>query len=1329
MKNIFRNFSIIVIVTLISFSCTSQNPNQYGSISETNLVIKESKELGTISVYRADGKLPILTQNAKAGHRPYIHPIIAPDGKGPITEYSPGHHKHQTGLYWGLTRINGNNDLIPDDSLTSWFYGREFRYYKKPDGSWGKAPRPIEKQELIAKAMGRDYFHNYGPDYWQLDSAVVVDSIGEKVSWQTVYNMLDENGETIMVETQKWSMRLIEGEYILDLEWRGSAITDITINEFDYGGMFLRMPWKEGVRAEVINASRHRDSQAEGKKSMWLDIGMQVEGRDDLAHIAIFDHPLNTDAPTSWRVDGQFGVGPARSIDGDWSIEKGTTESINYQLRVFTGELNDLELTNQWVEWGGNPYPYATQLWRQAQEEGRKEKFLEPNEAVDAMTTIEGFKVNAWASEPMITQPMAFCWDDRGRMWIAENRDYESRGDGFSNSGDSKILILEDSDNDGQADNMKVFAEGIAFPAAIAVGFDGVYVGAPPNLLFIPDKDGDDKGDMEDIEILLTGWGIRDRHETINSLHWGPDGWLYGCEGFATPSVVRKPNGKGKLYGHKDPFPEDLLEADGVDINGGVFRYHPTKKIFEVVAHGFSNPWGIDYDSKGQLFISACVIPHLFHVIPGGIYHRQGGQHFNPYVYGDIRTIVDHRHRSAHGGARVYQSDAFPEEHHGRIFMANIHEHAILSDNLEKKGSGFVASHADDFMYANNAQFVGFSMEVGPEGGLYVLDWHDGSICGNEVMHKETGRVFRMLPEQSLAENWKGRYSDLNKMTDLELAELQLSKSDWHSRRARIILQARASKRQIDQDALKKLQDIFNRNSNADYRLRGMWSLHITGGFTEDDLIKSLKDRDEYVRAWAVQMIAEDKNPSDKALNKFLSMAKKDRSAVVRMYIAAAFQRIDEEKRWPIAEALMGNEKDNDDHNIPKFIWFAFEPLVTSDPVRAIEFAKKSKINLVSEYIARRLVDADELDVLASGIQSRSSGRLSMMKGMLDGMEGLSDLEPPKNWDKVYASLKEDDGVAKMATEIAQQFGDIEATMQLISILNNEDESIKAKNSAIRSLANKQHPILIDLIPELIEVKGLRKEAIRAMAAYHTTWDSGNLGGLMMEKYNDFDSSEKLEVVQAMASRQIYARFLSWGLQKGSLSKKDIPAYTARQLRRVLGSGFLEVWGPLQKETSENMASMEKYKTLLTSEKISTANPGKGRYIYDGLCGACHVMYGEGGILGPELTGADRTNIDYLLNNVMDPSGIIQDDYKMVMITTRDGRTYAGNIANENDRSITLRVVGQDAVVISKSSIQSMDNSELSMMPEAMLDDMSTTQILDLFSYLMSQRQVEPIVH
>ena len=230
-----------------------------------------------------------------------------------------------------------------------------------------------------------------------------------------------------------------------------------------------------------------------------------------------------------------------------------------------------------------------------------------------------------------------------------------------------------------------------------------------------------------------------------------------------------------------------------------------------------------------------------------------------------------------------------------------------------------------------------------------------------------------------------------------------------------------------------------------------------------------------------------------------------------------------------------------------------------------------------------------------------------------------------------------------------------------------------------------------------------------------------------MENYASYNTAEKLEIVQAMSSRSLYGYYLTEALKREAIPKRDVPAYTARQLRRVVGSGFLEVWGPLSKESSENLVAMEKYKTLLNPQNVSKADPNKGRYLFDGLCGSCHKMYDSGGILGPELTGANRTDIDYLLNNVMDPSGIIQDDYKMVMITTRDGRTYAGNIANQNKRSIVLRVVGQDAVVISKSDIQSSDNSELSMMPEGMLEDMSESEVLDLFSYLMlSTSQVEP---
>ena len=675
--------------------------------TQSNLLIRQDQKAGTLSIYRAGRRDAILTQNARPDERPYVHPIAAPDGKGVVTEFSPEHHKHQTGLYWGFTRVNG-----------------------------------------------RDFFHNPGGDYWRRVSTTITTPSGQEVRWQTVYDLLDDAKNTLLTETARWSMREENGRFVLDLEWRGEARTDLTIGKYDYGGLFLRMPWRQGIRGEVVNAARQRNERAEGQRAMWIDVGMQVEGRDDLAHVAIFDHPDNSGYPQAWRVDGQLGVGSARTRAADWTIKKGETEVVRHRFIVYTGTLNDIEMTAAWSTYGGNRS--TSVLWTIAQREGREERFLTPDQAVSAMTMVPGYSVNAWAAEPMIVQPMAFCWDDRGRLWVAENLDYETRGRGFSNAGNSRILILEDTNRDGVADSRKVFMEGIVFPSAIAVGFDGVFVGAPPNLLFVPDRDGDDKADMADIEVRLTGWGIRDRHEVVNSLHWGPDGWLYGLQGLFTSSKIRKPAGKGRLFKPGEPFPEDILEGDGVEINGGVWRYHPTKDRFEVVAHGFSNPWGIDYDAKGQLLISACVIPHLWHVIPGGVYQRQGGQHFNPYVYGDIQTIADHRHRSAHGGARVYQSDAFPDSQQGRLFMANIHEHAVLSDVLTRKGSGFTARHGEDFLLANNAQWVGFSLEIGPEGALYVLDWHDADICGADVLNKETGRIFRIMPKQSAAERVAG---------------------------------------------------------------------------------------------------------------------------------------------------------------------------------------------------------------------------------------------------------------------------------------------------------------------------------------------------------------------------------------------------------------------------------------------------------------------------------------------------------------------------------------------------------------------------------------------
>ena len=199
---------------------------------------------------------------------------------------------------------------------------------------------------------------------------------------------------------------------------------------------------------------------------------------------------------------------------------------------------------------------------------------------------------------------------------------------------------------------------------------------------------------------------------------------------------------------------------------------------------------------------------------------------------------------------------------------------------------------------------------------------------------------------------------------------------------------------------------------------------------------------------------------------------------------------------------------------------------------------------------------------------------------------------------------------------------------------------------------------------------------------------------------------------------------LAEAIKSEKIPKRDIPSYTARQLRRVVGSGFLEIWEPLQKENLENLRAIEYYKEWLTTERIASGDLLKGKQGFQTLCVSCHNLYGNGGNIGPELIGANRTDVAYLLSNIMVPSGLVQDDYNLVTLTTTDGRTYLGNVINENMRNLTLRIIGQEPVVISKSSIQSRDVSELSMMPEGLLDHLSENEIIDLFSYLMSAEDV-----
>jgi putative heme-binding domain-containing protein len=303
--------------------------------------------------------------------------------------------------------------------------------------------------------------------------------------------------------------------------------------------------------------------------------------------------------------------------------------------------------------------------------------------------------------------------------------------------------------------------------------------------------------------------------------------------------------------------------------------------------------------------------------------------------------------------------------------------------------------------------------------------------------------------------------------------------------------------------------------------------------------------------------------------------------------------------------------------------------------------------------------------------------------------------------------------VSQLVLVVSQQFGDTEAALKFLSVLKNKNAPTEQRRQALQAIANRQRKELVTELPLLLNEPAMRIDAIRAIAAY----DHEPFGKLLLEKYNQFNSSEKLQAIQTMASRPRYGWLLTQALKKELVPKADVPAYAARQLLRVVGSGFMEVWGPVEQSNIDERAYI-KYKKLLTDKAISTANPAKGRTVFLQTCGPCHKLNGEGGEVGPDLTGSNRRNVDYLLGNIMDPGAEIQDDYKMVVITTRDGRTYAGNIVAENDRQLTMRVVGKEPFVIIKSSIQSREGTSVSMMPPGLFNRLSDADILALVAYL-----------
>jgi len=582
-----------------------------------------------------------------------------------------------------------------------------------------------------------------------------------------------------------------------------------------------------------------------------------------------------------------------------------------------------------------------------------KDKPISPEAALRKMTLPPGFSASLFAGEPDVMQPIAFDFDDRGRLWVVECFSYPD----WKNANRDRMLIFTDTDGDGRFDERKVFFDRGHRLSGITVGFGGVWVTSTPELLFIPDQDGDDIPDGPPVA-HLDGFTLQAGHNLVNGLAWGPDGWLYGRHGITASSLVGRPGS---------------AEAERIKLNCSIWRYHPITHAFEVVANGTTNPWGLDWDENGQAFFSNNVIGHLWHLIPGAHYQRMFGEDFNPYLYGLMGSCSDHKHFAgsdwtksrggqgehgqlggghSHAGAMIYQGENWPQEFRHRILMANTHGNRLLYDELQRSGSGYVGKHGDSLLMANDPWFRAVSIHAGPDGGVFVSDWNDIGEChDNDGSYRSSGRIYKIVHGQPASRP----PFDLKRATDLELARMQTDGNEWFVRHARRLLEERAAAGKLSEEARNHLRKVVAEDSQVPHQLRGIWALHAIGSLPETELLKLTDHSSEYVRWWAVQLLVENKNPSGETLKKFVSLAQSDRSAMVRLSLASALQRIPFKERWAIARELLQHHEDSGDKDLPLMVWYGIEPLVPMQPERAVQLAADAKIELVREYVARRI--------------------------------------------------------------------------------------------------------------------------------------------------------------------------------------------------------------------------------------------------------------------------------------------------------------------------------------------------------------------------------------
>ncbi|MBG86709.1 MAG: dehydrogenase [Verrucomicrobiales bacterium] len=959
-----------------------------------------------------------------------------------------------------------------------------------------------------------------------------------------------------------------------------------------------------------------------------------------------------------------------------------------------------------------------------------------PLDTLEKFQVNDDFEMEIVASEPTIRQPLYINWDHRGRMWVIQYLQYPFpaglkviKYDQWLRAifdkvpaappnhvkGADKITVLEDTDGDGDFDTSKDVITGLNIATAVTIGRGGIWVLNPPYLLFYPDADGDDVPDR-DPEVHLSGFGLEDTHSVANSMRWGPDGWIYGANGSTTTGTVSSEATKN------------------VHFKGQcIWRYHPGTKIFEIYAEGGGNTFSVEIDAQGRVFSGTNHgKTRGMHYAQGGYGEKNWGKHgplTNPYAFG----YYDHMRHEGFSERfsqtfSIYDGGAFPAKYRHAVVAANALHNRVIASKLIADTSTFRTVDFPPLVLTSDRWFRPVDCKVGPDGAVYLADWYDSRLTHvdpRDNWHKSSGRIYRLKAKGAKPL----KPFNLAKQSSRKLVNTLVSHPNkWFRQKALRVLADRKDTSITGLLRAKLEEDSSPRDLDA------LWALNLLGGFTDDAKLTALESGNPHIRRWAVRLIGDGHTTTPEIADRLQQLAKTEANLEVRSQLASTAKRLPAGSGLPIVRQL-AERPDIDDLHIPMMLWWAVESKCDSDPNAVLKMFAEEKLwqlPTVRKFMLDRLMrrfamagSADDLKVCAKLLDLSPNAETTklLISGLLQGFEGRTIKDLPSRLAKALDDYQTSLGNSALALGLRR--GDAKSIDSALKVIADERADMSERLSYIDIVGQINQKKFVPTLTRLLRNadSSIKLASLKSLQSYDDSsiprYILGAYHGSLLDEHGVRATANRVLASRKEWAKQFLERVDKWHIKADTVAI-DVVQQMALHDDPDINKIIEKHWGRIRSTPEEKQNQITRIANLLKSN-AGSGNAASGKTLFTVACGVCHTLFDEGGQVGPDLTGYERDNMDFMLLAVVDPSAAIREEFTNFQIETTDGRQLTGLIEQQDNRTVTLRGVDNQTVLLPRPQIKKLQASHTSIMPEGLTEAMNDQQLLDLFAYLTSR--------